>query len=112
MILSSLINAKIHLISGILIGVGATMVCKEMCKRTGMSSNKNNTNKHEPGDQADLKIHQTFILKVTVMSVTMYITITTKDGCFDEIHALAKEELAVPRTASQSTLLHRETQTL
>ena len=31
------------------------------------------------------------------MSVTMHITITTKDGCFDEFHALAKEELAFTR---------------
>jgi len=31
------------------------------------------------------------------MSVTMHITITTKDGCFDEFHALAKDELAFTR---------------
>ena len=31
------------------------------------------------------------------MTVTMHITITTKDGCFDEFHALAKEELAFTR---------------
>ena len=31
------------------------------------------------------------------MSITMHITITTKDGCFDEFHALAKEELAFTR---------------
>ena len=27
----------------------------------------------------------------------MHITITTKDGCFDDFHALAKEELAFTR---------------
>lgn len=31
------------------------------------------------------------------MSVTMHTTITTKDGCFDEFHTLAKEELAFTR---------------
>jgi quinol monooxygenase YgiN len=36
-------------------------------------------------------------MKGKVMSVTMHITITTKDGCFDEFHALAKEELAFTR---------------
>ena len=34
------------------------------------------------------------------MSVTIHVTITTKcyiSGCFDEFHALAKEELAFTR---------------
>jgi hypothetical protein len=31
------------------------------------------------------------------MSVTMHITITTKEGCFDDFYALAKEELAFTR---------------
>ena len=31
------------------------------------------------------------------MSITIHITITTKDGCFDDFHALAKEELAFTR---------------
>ena len=49
------------------------------------------------------------------MSITMYITITTKDGCFDDFHALAKEELAFTRDStgciSIQTSSSRETNT-
>ena len=50
------------------------------------------------------------------MSVTMHITITTKDGCFDEFHALAKEELAFTRGSEGCISIHtsssRDTNTL
>ena len=50
------------------------------------------------------------------MSITMHITITTKDGCFDDFHALAKEELAFTRGSkgciSIQTSSSRETNTL
>jgi quinol monooxygenase YgiN len=43
------------------------------------------------------KITHVLYFKGNLMSVTMHITITTKEGCFDEFHALAKEELAFTR---------------
>ena len=50
------------------------------------------------------------------MSITMHITITTKDGCFDEFHALAKEELAFTRGSEGCISIHtsssRDTNTL
>ena len=50
------------------------------------------------------------------MSITMHITITTKDGCFDEFHALAKEELVFIRGSkgclSIRTSSSRDTNTL
>ena len=50
------------------------------------------------------------------MSVTMHITIITKDGCFDEFHTLAKEELAFTRGSEGCIAIHtsssRDTNTL
>ena len=50
------------------------------------------------------------------MSVTMHITIKTKDGCFDEFHSLAKEELALTRGSKGCISIHtsssRDTNTL
>jgi hypothetical protein len=40
------------------------------------------------------------------MSVTMHLTITTKEGCFDEFHALAKEELAFTRGSKGCESIH------
>ena len=40
------------------------------------------------------------------MSVTMHITIITKDGCFDEFHALAKEELSFTRRSEGCIAIH------
>ena len=40
------------------------------------------------------------------MPVIMHITITTKDGCFDEFHALAKEELAFTRGSEGCMSIH------
>ena len=40
------------------------------------------------------------------MSVTMHITITTKEGCFDEFHSLAKEELAFTRGSEGCMSIH------
>ena len=40
------------------------------------------------------------------MSVTMHITIITKEGCFDEFHALAKKELAFTRGSSGQISIH------
>ena len=40
------------------------------------------------------------------MSVTVHITITTNDGCFDEFHALAKEELAFTRGSKDCISIH------
>jgi hypothetical protein len=39
MVIVSLINTKLHLISGVMIGVGAAMICKEVCKRKRSSGN-------------------------------------------------------------------------
>ena len=39
MFIISLINTKLHLISGMMIGVGVAMICKEVCKRKRSSSN-------------------------------------------------------------------------
>ena len=50
MTLGSLINAKVHLISGMLIGVGAMMICKEMSKKKRISSNKDNVNNEGPSE--------------------------------------------------------------
>ena len=36
-------------------------------------------------------------LKGKLMSITMHITIMTKEGCFDDFYDLAKEELAFTR---------------
>ncbi len=44
--------------------------------------------------------------KGSIMSVTMHITITTKDGCFDQFHALAKEELAFTRGSEGCISIH------
>jgi quinol monooxygenase YgiN len=50
------------------------------------------------------------------MTITMHVTITTKDGCFDEFHALAKEELAFTRGSEGCLSIHtsssRDTNTL
>ena len=50
------------------------------------------------------------------MSVTIHVTITTKEGCFDEFHALAKEELAFTRGSNGCFSIHtsssRDTNTL
>ncbi len=50
------------------------------------------------------------------MSVTIHVTIKTKEGCFDEFHALAKEELAFTRGSkgciSINTSSSRATNTL
>ena len=40
------------------------------------------------------------------MSVTIHVTITTKEGCFDEFHALAKEELAFTRGSKGCISIH------
>lgn len=40
------------------------------------------------------------------MSVTIHGTITTKEGCFDEFHALAKEELAFTRGSKGCISIH------
>ena len=40
------------------------------------------------------------------MSVTMHITITTQDGCFDEFHDLAKQELAFTRGSKGFISIH------
>ena len=40
------------------------------------------------------------------MSGNIHITITTKDGCFDEFHALAKEELAFTRGSEGFISIH------
>jgi quinol monooxygenase YgiN len=40
------------------------------------------------------------------MSITMHITIKTKDGCFDEFHALAKKELAFTRASQGCLSIH------
>ena len=46
MFIASLINTKLHLISGMMIGVGAAMICKQVCKRKRSSSNNiSETNK-------------------------------------------------------------------
>jgi hypothetical protein len=39
------------------------------------------------------------------MSVTMHIMITTKDGCFDEFHALAKKKLIFTRGSEDYILI-------
>ena len=39
MFLVPLINTKLHLITGVMIGVGAAMICKEACKRRRSSRN-------------------------------------------------------------------------
>ena len=50
------------------------------------------------------------------MSVTMHITITTKNRCFDEFHALAQEEPAFTRGSEDCMSIHtsstRNTNTL
>ena len=50
------------------------------------------------------------------MSITMHIKITTKEGCFDDFHALAKSELAFTRGSRGCISIHtsssRETNTL
>ena len=45
-------------------------------------------------------------LEGNVMSVTMHINQTTKDGCFDQFHALAKEELAFTRGSEGCISIH------
>ena len=40
------------------------------------------------------------------MSITMHVTITTKDGCFDEFHALAKKELEFTRSSRGCISIH------
>ena len=50
MFLASLINAKVHIISGIAIGVGMTMVCREMCKKKGQLATRYAAEKHETSD--------------------------------------------------------------
>ena len=50
------------------------------------------------------------------MSITMHVTITTKDGCFDQFHSLAKDELAFTRASEGCHSIHasscKETNTL
>jgi hypothetical protein len=50
MFLASLINAKVHLISGIVIGVGMTMICREMRKKKGRLVTKHTAPEHETSD--------------------------------------------------------------
>ena len=50
------------------------------------------------------------------MSVTIHVTLTTKEGCFDEFHSLAKEELTFMRGSKGCISIHtsssRDTNTL
>jgi hypothetical protein len=39
MFIVSLINTKLHLIAGVMIGVGAATICKEVCKRKRSNHN-------------------------------------------------------------------------
>ena len=50
MFLVSAINAKVHLISGIAIGVGMAMICRGMCKKKGHLATSNMVTKHEANE--------------------------------------------------------------
>ena len=56
--------------------------------------------------KAQPKKNKTIALGGSGMSVTMHITITTIEGCFDEFHALAKEELAFTRGSKGCISIH------
>ena len=53
---------------------------------------------------------------VSIMGITTFVTLVTKDGCFDEFYNLAKEELAFTRQSKgcKSILVstNRETNTM
>jgi len=50
------------------------------------------------------------------MSITMHVTVTAKDGCFEEFYNLAKDELAFTRGSEGCQCIHtsssKETNTL
>ena len=51
MFISSLINAKVNLIAGMAIGAGMAIICREMCKKKGKSTNRNAATQHETSDE-------------------------------------------------------------
>ena len=51
----SVINAKVNLLSGIAIGIGMTMICREKCKKKGCLVTRNAPTEHEASMQGESK---------------------------------------------------------
>ena len=47
MFLSSFINAKVNLMAGMAIGVGMTMIYREICKKKGQLATRNTATQNE-----------------------------------------------------------------
>ena len=50
MFISSFINAKVHLIAGMAIGVGMAIICKEICKKKAQPAGRNTATQRETND--------------------------------------------------------------
>ena len=54
MFIASALNAKIHLLSGIVLGAGALLLVKQMCNQKG-KKHHGSTSVHQPMPVADTK---------------------------------------------------------